>query len=179
MRVVGVLLVSVLFHSLWLPSAADLKIKVVDPQSAAVAGAQVSLLRPATKAEFWLRKLPPPKAWQSFRAPAAEPISIQVLAPGFAVETVDVSSQTEITVSLRLATASETVVVTATRTPVPGEDAGADVESLNAGTTDDHAADRGERRDAFSSRRGGERCGAARRAVFPVRARRRVAATTK
>jgi len=54
-----------------------------------------------------------------------------VLAPGFAVETVEVSGQAEITVNLRLATASETVVVTATRTPIAGEAAGASVDTLN------------------------------------------------
>src|SRR5207245_901469 len=37
------------------------------------------------------------------------------------------------TVTLRLAAASETVVVNATRTPVPGAAAGADVESLSSG----------------------------------------------
>ena len=43
----------------------------------------------------------------------------------------DISSQAEITVNLRLATGAETVVVTATRTPVVGEAAGADVDSLS------------------------------------------------
>ena len=41
------------------------------------------------------------------------------------------SSQSEVTVNLRLANASETVVVSATRTPVPGEAAGADVDILS------------------------------------------------
>ena len=56
---------------------------------------------------------------------------IQVLAPGFAAETVpvDASSTAEvIIIKLHLATAAETVVVTATRTPVPSQAAGADVE---------------------------------------------------
>ena len=68
-----------------------------------------------------------------FRAPDEGPYQIQVLAPGFAAETIDVSSQAEITVRLRLATASETVVVSATRTPVPSQAAGADVDTLTAG----------------------------------------------
>ncbi len=68
-----------------------------------------------------------------FPMPDATSCHIQVLAPGFAPETAKVSSQMEFTVSLRLATASETVVVTGTRTPVPGEAAGADVDTLTAG----------------------------------------------
>ncbi len=59
------------------------------------------------------------------------PYQIRVLAPGFAAETVEVASQEEITVKLRLAVAAETVVVTATRTPVIGEAAGADVDTLS------------------------------------------------
>jgi vitamin B12 transporter len=119
-------------------SATDLKVKVVDPQGAAVAGAQASLLRShdskvlatqATSAEG-LAVLP---------LAAGESYQLQVLAPGFAAETVEVSpsskssaeSRAEITVNLRLATASETVVVTATRTPVVGEAAGADVDTLS------------------------------------------------
>jgi vitamin B12 transporter len=109
-------------------SAADLKIKVVDPQGAAVAGVQVSLLHEekvvatqSTSAEGTAILYPP----------GAGQYEVRVLAPGFAVETVGVSSQTDITVNLRLATASETVVVSATRTPVLGEAAGADVDTLS------------------------------------------------
>ena len=86
-----------------------------------------------------------PKALRHFATAGAEHYQVQVLAPGFAAETVDVSSQAEITVNLQLATASETVVVSATRTPVPGEAAGADVDVSERGATDDDAADGGER----------------------------------
>jgi len=132
MRVlVGVLLV--LGFSL-AAAAADLKVKVVDPQGAAVGGAQVSLDCLADVA--FLRVVRNTAAdgtvtlitnadWRGCR--------IQVLAPGFAAETVEVSGRAEINVALRLATASETVVVSATRTPVAGEAAGADVDSLSAG----------------------------------------------
>jgi outer membrane cobalamin receptor len=109
--------------------AADLKIKVVDPQAAAVAGAQVSLVQkngktPATQTTS-------AEGITVFHVAAAGPYQIKVLAPGFAAETAEVSPQAEtFTVTLRLAPASETVVVSATRTPVPGEAAGADVDSL-------------------------------------------------
>ncbi len=66
-----------------------------------------------------------------FRVPGEGSFQIQVLAPGFAAETLRVSSQAEITVNLRLATASETVVVSGMRTPVTAQAAGADVDSLS------------------------------------------------
>lgn len=109
-------------------SAADLRIKVVDPQGAAVAGAQVSLLR---EGKVLATQTTSAEGVASLHLPSSERCEVQVLAPGFAEETVEASSQTEITVTLRLATASETVVVSATRTPVLGEAAGADVETLN------------------------------------------------
>jgi len=110
-------------------SAADLKIKVVDPQSAAVARADVSLLEGAGKVLATKATSAEGIAILSRRGDG--PYQIKVLAPGFAVETVEVSSLAEVTVRLRLATASETVVVSATRTPVPGDAAGADVDSLS------------------------------------------------
>jgi vitamin B12 transporter len=115
-------------------SAAELKIKVVDPQSAAVAGAQVELFRGVTST---------PQAIQTtsaeglalFRGIEAGSLRVRILAAGFAVETRDIfaSDPGAITVSLRLAPATETVTVSATRTLVPGNAAGADVESLNSG----------------------------------------------
>jgi vitamin B12 transporter len=109
----------------------EIKIKVIDPQGAAVAGAQVQFLKqgkssPAavltTSSEglVILREAPS----SAYRA--------QVLAPGFAVELVDLSDKSEVTtVQLHLATVAETVVVSATRTPVASQAAGADVATLS------------------------------------------------
>jgi vitamin B12 transporter len=116
-------------------ASAEIKIKVVDPQDAVVAGAEVQLLKPGK---------PAPAAVQStsaeglviFREAASGSYRVQVLAPGFAAEmmTVDVSPTAEVvTVKLRVATAAETVVVTATRSPVPSQAAGADVDALSSG----------------------------------------------
>jgi outer membrane receptor protein involved in Fe transport len=69
-----------------------------------------------------------------FREPSSSSYRVQVLAPGFAAETVtlDLSPTAgTTTIKLRLATAAETVVVTATRTPVPSQAAGADVDTLS------------------------------------------------
>ncbi len=120
---------------IFLPIAsAEIKIKVVDPQDAAVAGAEVQL--------FKLGK-PAPAAIQStsaeglaiFRQAPSSSYRVQVLAPGFAAEmvTLDVSPTTEVTtIKLRVARAAETVVVTATRTPVPSQAAGAQVDTLSS-----------------------------------------------
>ncbi|HUD67746.1 MAG TPA: TonB-dependent receptor [Candidatus Sulfotelmatobacter sp.] len=110
-------------------SAADLKVKVVDPQAAAVAGAEVSLVGAGGK--VLVTQTTSAEGIAVLNRRGESPYQITVLAPGFAVETVDISSQAEVTVQLRLATASETVVVSATRTPVPGDAAGADVDSLS------------------------------------------------
>jgi outer membrane cobalamin receptor len=110
----------------------QVKVKVLDPQSAAVAGAQVLLLH-KSESTVVTTHTTSSEGTTTFRAEAAGPYQIRVLAPGFAVETVDVSSEAELIVNLRLATASETVVVSATRTPVPGEAAGADVDTLSGG----------------------------------------------
>jgi vitamin B12 transporter len=117
-------------------SAADLKVKVlevrvIDPQSAAVAGAQVSLLRGESRVVA--TQSTSAEGTAIFHLQDAESFRLQVLAPGFAAETIEVSSQAELTVRLHLATASETVVVSATRTPLPTQAAGADVDTLTAG----------------------------------------------
>jgi len=110
--------------------AADLKVKVVDPQSAAVPGAEVSLSR-ANESKVLATQTTSAEGSVVLRTPSGGTYQIKVLAPGFAAETVEVSSQAEVTVNLHLATASETVVVSATRTPVAGEAAGADVATLS------------------------------------------------
>ena len=112
-------------------SAADLTIRVIDPQSAALSNVQVSLLRPSDD-RVLVTRMTSAEGVATFHMAGAGPYRIKVLAPGFAAETLDVSSPEERTIRLRLATASETVVVSATRTPVPGEAAGADTDTLNS-----------------------------------------------
>lgn len=109
--------------------AGDFTIKVVDPQSAAVGAAQISLLRGN---EIISTKATSPEGVATFHTSDRAPYQVRILAPGFAAETIDLSSGPELTVKLRLATASETVVVSANRSPVPTEAAGADVDTLTA-----------------------------------------------
>jgi vitamin B12 transporter len=114
--------------------AAELKVKVVDPRGNAVAGAQVSVLRSDKSAPLAvLMTLGEGSVAASGVADGS--YQLRVLAPGFAPQSADVTvPQTEtFTVNLRVAGASEIVVVTATRTPFPEQETGASVSTLEAG----------------------------------------------
>ena len=110
---------------------AEIKLRVVDPQEAAVAGAEVQLLRQgkpvvveSTSAEGLV----------IFREKASGSYRVNVLAPGFAAETADLSPTATaeiVTIKLRLATAAETVVVIATRTPMPEEETASSISLLS------------------------------------------------
>jgi vitamin B12 transporter len=119
-----------IFVALAAASAADLKVKVIDPQSAAVAGAQVSVFSKGTNTALKIATTSA-EGIATFGELPSNSYQIQVLAPGFAPQTSDLPARPDvITIQLHLATASETVVVTATRTPVPAEESGADVSTL-------------------------------------------------
>jgi vitamin B12 transporter len=113
---------------------ADVKIRVVDPHSSPVADAQVSIYSEnqsipravlATSGEGIV----------SITGLSEGPYRVQVLAPGFAPQNLNVTvpHPSIITASLAVASASEIVVVTATRTPVPEEESGASVSTLESG----------------------------------------------
>jgi vitamin B12 transporter len=128
MRVLAAL--SFLFLSL-AASASELKIKVIDPSSAAVSGARVSLIRSGSS-KILASAVTSGEGVARIQLPDSGAFQIKVLAPGFAAESMGLPTERDLTIKLHLATASETVVVTATRTPVPGEAAGADVDTLTA-----------------------------------------------
>ena len=114
--------------------AADLKLRVLDPHSDPVAGAQVST---------FVGDSSTPLAVLTTSGEGTVTLSgmnrgnyrLRVLAPGFAPQSTDITlSETSIfTVHLGVAGASEIVVVTATRTPLPLEQSGASVSTLEAG----------------------------------------------
>jgi vitamin B12 transporter len=137
-----------LFVALAAASAADLKVKVIDPQSAAVSGAQVSLIvletsmRPGAVAgtHDGMTYISPVRTVTSSAegiatftgVPGASDLRIKVLAPGFAPASLSISFKDQIDIQLHLATASETVVVTATRTPITAEESGASISTLQS-----------------------------------------------
>ena len=115
--------------------AADLHVKVVDPHSAAVAAAQVAVYQASESTPLQVRTTAG-DGEVIFHFEGQAPLRIQVLAPGFAETWADTQSAAKETsntvVHLQLARASETVVVTATRTPVPQEDTAASVSLLSS-----------------------------------------------
>ena len=111
--------------------AADLNVKVVDPQSTAVAGAQITLLCGPEHNYVAATRTTSAEGSASLPASRNDSCQIRVRAAGFAQAQVAFPTEPELRIALRLATASQSVVVTATRTPVPGEDTGTDVDVLN------------------------------------------------
>ena len=109
--------------------AAELQIKVVDPHSAAVSGAQVSLYSKDGATPLEVRTTFG-DGEAAFRVESGSGLRVQVLAPGFATAWADVKASL-VVVTLQVSAASETVVVTATRTLVPEEDGGGSVSLLS------------------------------------------------
>ena len=131
MRALGALFL--LFVFLAAASAADLKVKVVDPQSATVSGAQISLFSKGTDTPLKIVSSSA-EGIATFPDVSSGNYQIQVLAPGFAPQTEDIATHSDvITIHLHLAPASETVVVTATRTPALAEETGSNISTLESG----------------------------------------------
>ena len=115
----------------------DLQVKVVDPQSAVVPGAQVVLLREGSSAPVSMQTSSG-TGQVSFRGLAGGKYTVKVLAAGFGVQNqnAELPANEEIEVHMALVSPLETVVVTAAGVPVPAEDSGAQVAALNAGQLD-------------------------------------------
>jgi len=114
--------------------AADLKIRVVDPHSEGVANAQVSWYRAGDSTPLGTLTTSG-EGMVLLTGLGDSSFRLQVLAPGFAPRTVDVPVPHDpvFAVHLALAGASEIVVVTATRTPLPEQESGASVSTLESG----------------------------------------------
>ena len=121
-----------LFFSVSVAFAADLRVKVLDPHSAAVAGAQVSIYRRGESVPLQVRTTSG-DGEAVFRLDQATSLRAQVLAPGFATAWADVDppSSSVVLVKLQVAPASETVVVTATRTLAPEQETASSVTLLS------------------------------------------------
>jgi vitamin B12 transporter len=114
--------------------ASEFKIKVVDPHGAAVAGAQVSLLPHGSSAPLKVQ-ITSGEGIVSFAGVSDGRYRLQVLAPGFAPQTEEeilLSRDSQLTAQLRIATPTETVVVSATRSPAPEAETGASVSSVES-----------------------------------------------
>jgi vitamin B12 transporter len=119
--------------------ASELTVRVVDPQSAAVSGAQVELFSQGSTRAIAIQTTSAQGTAQ-FRDVPSGPLRIHVLAPGFAEQWNSISDAAEnrsgVTVALQLAVSTETVVVTATRIPIASDQSGAAIETLNGAELD-------------------------------------------
>ncbi len=115
--------------------AADLKVRVVDPQAAVVAGAQVTVFPQDSSTSIAVRTTGAEGSC-TFSGLRATAYRVEVLAAGFAPTRASsrLAQESEITIQLALPKAAETVVVSAERTPLPSEDTGADTSSLGPAT---------------------------------------------
>jgi vitamin B12 transporter len=113
--------------------AADLKLKVVDPNSGAVPGARISIFA-ADQTIPIQTTITSGDGTASFASLNNQSYRIQVLAPGFAAYLVDVSAPqaAPFVITLSISSATETVVVSATRSPVPLSETGASVSTLES-----------------------------------------------
>jgi len=115
--------------------AADLKVTVLDPRSAVVAGAQVALYPAAGSQALGLQNSSA-EGTAVFSELKPGEYRVEALAPGFAPGkiAVEVPKQSIVDVPLKVAGPEQAVVVTATRTPVPAEESGASVALLDQQT---------------------------------------------
>ena len=110
--------------------AVDIKVKVLDPQSANVAGAQVVLLQSGNSAPLDVA-LTSSDGTAVLRSKETRSLQVRVLAPGFAPQESRIEANGQVTVHLHLATLAETVVVSGTLSPLPEQESGASVTALN------------------------------------------------
>ena len=118
----------------------DLTVKIVDPKSDPVPDAQVSLssVQVVGPPGFWQIENSDSQGIALFRnvpGPGRLGLEVDVLAPGFAEQRRSISfadHESEITVQLQVAVAAETVVVSATKTPLPQNQTGASIDTLSA-----------------------------------------------
>jgi len=117
--------------------AADLSITVTDPKEAVVAGARVLVYRSGRTQPVGMQTTAA-DGRALFSGLASGQYGVEVLAPGFAKRLAQVVLPQESPLRLKLAVApaAQTVVVSATLTPVPEEEAGGPVASLDHETLD-------------------------------------------
>ncbi len=120
--------------------ASELTVRVVDPQSAAVPGAQVEIFSEDSTTAAAVQNTSAQGIVQ-FRNAAPNASRVHVLAPGFAEQWLTLTPEkpresATVTVTLHLAVATETVVVSGTRTPVPDEESGASIDALSGAMLD-------------------------------------------
>src|SRR5262249_11313265 len=113
--------------------AGEFQVKVVDPRSVPVAGAQVSVYRAGDSTPLQVR-ITAGDGIATLNVESADALQVEVLAAGFAAARADVTATASpVTVALKVAGANQTVVVTATRSLVSEEESATSVSVLTSG----------------------------------------------
>ena len=115
--------------------ASDLTVRVLDPRSAAVPGAQVELFASGSDRAAAISTTTGQGAVHFREVPTGD-LRVHVLAPGFAEQSRAVVNEGDVTITLILAVATETVTVSATRTAARTDESGASIESLSGAELD-------------------------------------------
>lgn len=112
--------------------AADLTVKVTDPQAAVVRGARVTIYHSGSTTPYAFKNTTAEGSAHFPNIPDGS-YDVQVLAPGFAPGKASTSVPGEATLDLKLSVTAEqrNVVVSASRTPLPEDESGAQTASLD------------------------------------------------
>jgi vitamin B12 transporter len=118
-----------------LAQAADFTVHVTDRDDRNISGARVAIYRSSNDAEI-ASSVTGPNGLAILHQVTSGPYRMQVLAPGFAESLTDLTAQNDsaLDVHLRIAARNETVVVTATGTPLPADETGTPVETVDRDT---------------------------------------------
>ncbi len=114
-------------------SAADLKVKVTDRQKAVVAGARVVLYGATSSAPISVQRSSTEGVVNFSNLAPGQSYRVEVTVPGFAAASSKVEAIAQgnaVDVELRIAPPSQTVTVSATRTPLTAEESAADITQI-------------------------------------------------